>query len=619
MAALSCPNCGAVHEPSNPGIVVIVCDRCDSTLYLEDGVLRRGAKSIVGEPRSNVEVGAEGRVSGIGVRVVGRVRLRHGRGAWDEWYVVTADGRERWLVEDEKDYALEDALPGVPEGVHRGLQLGDPVVVAGVRFEVREIGDATCDGGEGQLPRRIAPGATFRYADLIEIGGNRVLTVEIDEDGSCEAFLGEAVDPGDVRFGDPGRPRLKRAVEASTISCAGCGAPFPLPKQGQTAKTATCPSCGAVLALDGAASRVLDHNTDEVGFHLDIGARGSLLDDVWEVVGRMRYVDDEGYWTHEYLCWSDTGGYLWLEYDNGHYSWTRPLERGLPVAALRSAGRGTKVTLEGVTYRLVGRGWSRLDYIDGALPWEATRGDQQKTWDLADPPALLSVEESPTELEVFRGAWLPAGAIEEAFGLGGRIERPWAVHFAQPNPWAGWRLAAFAALLVAAMNVFVAGIAGMWPGHEVVSFTIPSHALEGSEVDSQAFVLDPANGSVIGIRYDTQADNSWVYVDLELEDAVEDEAVGYVGNEVEFYHGYDDGYWSEGAQSATKWLRCPPKGTYLLSGGLEYDLPTPVRVTIVQGQMLSRYNLCLMLPFGLAGVLLLFGYFRFEHQRVEDA
>ncbi|MEZ4318055.1 MAG: DUF4178 domain-containing protein [Myxococcota bacterium] len=617
MRALECPNCGAVHAPSNPGIVVIVCDRCDSTLYLEDDVLRKGERSVVGEPRSDVVVGASGRVDGTGVEVIGRVRLSHRRGSWDEWYVRTADGSERWLVEDEKDYALEEPLDAVPQGAHAGLELGDPVYVDGTRFEVREVGDARIEGGEGQLPRRIQPGETVRYADLLEIGGWRVLNLEISADGEVEAFLGRAVDPSAVVFPKSARRAPDRGVTASTIACEGCGAPFTLPRQGDPARVAACPSCDAVLELEGAAGHVLDYNTTREPFQLEVGSKGVLLGETWEVVGRMKYVDDEGYATHEYLCWAEGAGYLWLEYDNGHYSWSRPLEQGIPAAALRSAGRGTRVTLGGVDYFLQGRGYSRLEYVDGALPWEARRGDEMKTWDLANAPDLLSVEEGPDELEVFRGAWIPPAEMAAAFGI--RIPRAHAVHFAQPNPWAGWRAAAFAALLVAALNLVVAGMATVYPGHDVVSFTIPASTTGSAEVESNPFVLDPSGGPIIGVRYDTQTDNSWVYIDLELADAVEDEAVGYLGHEVEYYHGYDDGAWTEGSQTKTAWMRTPTKGTYTLSGTLEYDRPTDVRVTVVQGQILSRYNLALAVPFGLLGVLLLFLFFRFEHQRAEDA
>jgi len=619
--ALECPNCGAVHEPSNPGIVVIVCDRCDSTLYLEDAVLRQGRESVVGEPRGNIAVGASGRVGKAGVEVIGRVRLSHSRGGWDEWYVRTADGQERWLIEDEKSYALEAALAAVPEGAHPAMELGDGVVVGGARFEVRELGEATCDGGEGQLPRVIQPGETYRFFDLIEIGGSRLLSIEFDPDGTGQAFVGKPIEAEQVRFKASERPTGMAVQRASTITCASCGAPFTLPEQGQAALTAGCPNCGAVLELDGAQSLVVGrtNHLEQQPFHLEIGARGELLEHTWEVVGRLQLRDDEGYWTHEYLLWSGEAGYLWLEYDGGHFSWSRKLEVGLPLGTLESARRGTRVTVGGTVFQLISRGDSKIVYVDGALPWAARIGDRQKNWNLAAPPELLSVEASENELEVFRGEWLCRGTIESAFGLGGLTERPWLIHFAQPNPWAPWRAAAFAALVIAAFNFVVVGIATVWPTHEVVSFTIPPTATGVQEVESNPFVLDPALGALMGVHYRTEVDNSWVYVDLELTDPVEDEALAWVGQELEYYYGYDDGNWSEGSRTKTQWMQVPEKGTYALSGTLEYDRSTPVKVVVVQGGMLSRYNAVLLVLFGAIGVVLLSSFFKFERARMEDA
>ncbi len=623
MPALACPNCGAVHEPSNPGIAVIVCDRCDSTLYLEEGVLRQGEKSIVGEPRSNIRIGASGRVGDVSVEVLGRVRIRHDRGGWDEWYVQTSSGTQRWLIEDEKRYALETTLDALPDGAHPQMGLGDGVYVDETPFEVRERGEAVCEGGEGQLPRRITPGEKLVYVDLVELGGTRVLTFEFEqtaEGWEGEGFLGENIPVEQIRFeGDrPPAGATGEVQSARSIECANCGAPVQLPKQGDPAKTTSCANCDAILEVDGAASIVLDFNPGKEKFALEVGDRGTLLEVEWEVVGRMKYVDDEGYWTHEYLLWSEGNGYLWLEYDCGHFSWSRPTGKGLPLASLRRAGRGTKVKFGDTTYSLMARGLSTLDYVDGALPWEARRTDQQKTWDLSNPPKLLSVEESTNELEVFEGEWLEAGTVEAAFGkTSGRS--PWTVHYAQPNPWASMRIAAFAALLVAALNVIMIGIATVWPSSSVVSFTIPASTTGVQSVESPPFTLDPADGPLIYVGYDTNVDNSWVWIDLELLDYESDTMMGAIGQEVGYYHGYDDGNWSEGSRSEGRWLKTPDAGQYVLSGTLEYDRPTAVTVDVRQGGMLSRYNCCLVPVFGGVGVLLLVLFFRFENQRREDA
>ena len=50
-----------------------MCEYCSSTLYREAEVLRAGKQSIVGEPRGNLAVGAQGRIGGLQLEIVGRV------------------------------------------------------------------------------------------------------------------------------------------------------------------------------------------------------------------------------------------------------------------------------------------------------------------------------------------------------------------------------------------------------------------------------------------------------------------------------------------------------------------------------------------------------------------
>ena len=74
---LSCPSCGAQHSLRNPGVVVVVCEYCKTTLYREEAALRAGVRSVVAEPRSNLRVGQTGRVMGTRVHLAGRVQFTH--------------------------------------------------------------------------------------------------------------------------------------------------------------------------------------------------------------------------------------------------------------------------------------------------------------------------------------------------------------------------------------------------------------------------------------------------------------------------------------------------------------------------------------------------------------
>ena len=91
---LRCPNCGGEHHLVNPGITMLVCDFCKTTVYWDaDAVAKLGRQSILPEADTRLFLHATGKLYGTGFSVVGHLRYDHGRGCWDEWYVQLDDGK----------------------------------------------------------------------------------------------------------------------------------------------------------------------------------------------------------------------------------------------------------------------------------------------------------------------------------------------------------------------------------------------------------------------------------------------------------------------------------------------------------------------------------------------
>jgi len=625
MSELSCPNCGAVQERTNPGIQVIVCDRCDSTLYDRDGVLAQGERSVVAEPRSDIVVGAEGRLANLSVEVIGRVQLAYAGGRWDEWYVRDREGRDLWLVEDERRYALEWSVEA-PQAITPELQIGDHVTLDGATFEVRETGPGRVEGGEGQLPRSFRPGEAIRYVDLAEIDGDRLLLVEFGDDGP-EAFEGRALAPEHVVFPPrPDRPPATDAPEASTITCANCGSGVFLPKQAERAVQATCTHCDSVLALDEAGTAVVTGQVKKSRLLLDVGDEGTVDGMKGEVIARMKWRDPEGYITQEFLLYCPDHGYVYLELDNGHLCYTRPVERGPSLNAVKLASYGQTVRHDGKDYKLRARGQQMLVYVDGALPYACEIGSVITSFDLADPPHYLSVEverrDEGAEVEIFEGEWLPDDGKTVDFG--DKALDAWdrhTVHIAQPNPWARRAGYVVGAALIAFLN-FLAVLATLGAsGAEIARFSVPSSAAGGQSVLSPPIEITENAGSVLTVSYHAPGvSNSWVWIDLDWVDPDSEQALGYVGREVGYYSGVEGGEsWSEGSRSSTKYLVAPPAGTYQLEASLEYDRPVSVEVVVRQGPYMSRWHLLPMFLFGGAAVVMAFLWVGFESKRKEEA
>jgi hypothetical protein len=611
-----------VVEPVNPGIVVLTCAHCDTLLYREADVLRAGTQSVVGEPRGPVALGAKGQVEGQQSEVLGRVRLSYDGGLWDEWYLGEGPTGSRWLVEDEKRYSLERAID-MPRGAHEGMALGDQLVVSHRNYEVREVGDAVVEGVEGQVPKKVEPGQVFRYVDLAELGGSGKLLLEFPPDGPGHAFAGRVVGLGSVRlYGGHQRAVVERveAPSADSIHCGQCGAPYSPPTKGEPPQTASCSFCDAVLHLDGAQARVVGHRPRTPAFDLEIGDSGLLLGVRWEVMGRTTWIDGEGYRSDEFLLWSEEQGYLWLEKDNGHYAYTKPAVQAPSIREIRTRSLGDRCTFDGRSLKLLAKGPARLSYVDGALPWLANVGDTYRFYDFAAAPHVASVELGETEMEAFVGQWLDGYAVLSAFKRSSRHRSSSDVHIGQPNPFRRYQVPGFVLFALGIVNLVLAGSAPLG-GREVARFTIPASATSESEAEeSDSFVIDESMGAVTTVTYSTHVDNSWVWVDLSLLDDESELEVGYTGQEVEYYHGYEGGEsWTEGNKTGQHSLLTPPPGTYFLEGELEYDIDTPVDVTVVVGGRLARYNLVLGLLFVVAGVMpVLLGSW-FEKRRLEDA
>lgn len=619
MAALSCPSCGATHEPRNPGITVIVCDNCDTTLYIEEDVVKAGKRAVVAEPKSGMAVGKSGRVGDQAVAIVGRAKFQHNEGSWDEWYVEFPGGDGGWLVEDGRSYTLERQLETLPEGASPHLKLGDILAVDGVDYEVRETGLATCVGAQGQLPRPIQPLAVYRYIDCSEVNGPRRLMFEFEEDGTGEGFVGEAISPEDLHIEGVEPPPLMGGREADTIRCAQCGSPVTIPPQGDPVETVTCGACDAVLQLTDTDNKVIGNRGNTPDFALEIGDSGELQGVTWEVVGRLQYYED-GYYTDEYLLFSDDdNGYLWLEYDEGHFVATRRAASGPSLDEVFSTRRKGKVTCGDKTYKMRGGGISTLIYVDGALPWAAHIGHKQEYVELIDPPNIFVVEGGGGQIEHFEGEWMPSKQVLAAFGRSDRYESPSEKHPLEPNGCAVWVPFALVGILFFMVNVCICLIPSS--SVELARVIVPATQF-GEVLYSEPFTV-PQGANILELKVESDIQEGGVYAQIQLVPADNpDDTVVVTGAEVYHYQGFEDGeYWTEADRKAGGTFRAPDPGVYTMALLTEGDKTTTranVQAQLIHSPRLMRYNCCVGSLGLIFGMLILLMWRSQESNRYED-
>src|SRR4051794_21060798 len=165
----SCPSCGAPVVFALGASLLAVCDHCGSAVARVGARVADYGKVADLIPTSSVlALGAEGHYEGApAFRLVGRLQLDWGQGAWDEWLLGFTDGTWAWLSEAQGrfHYMGQAALPPVPAfddlAVGQTVDLGAPGT-----FVVAEVRSARFAAAKGELPFAVAPGSEMRYADL---------------------------------------------------------------------------------------------------------------------------------------------------------------------------------------------------------------------------------------------------------------------------------------------------------------------------------------------------------------------------------------------------------------------------------------------------------------------
>lgn len=192
MRTFSCPSCGAQGAFHSAISVYAVCAYCQSMVMRQDvDVAAFGKMAELPPDMSPLQIGTAGTYDGTRFSLLGRVKTGWQDGVWNEWFMLTDDGRKGWLVEAQGCFAGCFELPMEADGqllINRDFaswqpKPGERVGAGGVSYTVVDIKEATCLGSEGELPYLANPG---RKALVVDLGDG--------EQGfaSLEIYRGEA-------------------------------------------------------------------------------------------------------------------------------------------------------------------------------------------------------------------------------------------------------------------------------------------------------------------------------------------------------------------------------------------------------------------------------------------
>ncbi|NIL97137.1 MAG: DUF4178 domain-containing protein, partial [Planctomycetales bacterium] len=186
-----------------------------------------------------------------------------------------------------------------------------------------------------------------------------------------------------------------------------------------------CPACGSTLDADDTASVLVVCSYCETSIILDqqvakvagkmsvlppatsklfVGATGQLLNRHFEILGRVRYGYEAGYWDEWYLRFDDDQGTAWISEDEGHLTLESFSHQETLASDFHSALPGDSLPIGQTTFHLDEKGTAVCEGAEGQLPFVVQQGEETPFFDLSTSDAFATVEfERDEGVRIFRG------------------------------------------------------------------------------------------------------------------------------------------------------------------------------------------------------------------------
>ena len=617
-----CPACGAQVLFRSAASVQVVCEYCLSTLVRHDLDLENlGKMAVLLADASPLQLGAEGRYRGEHFAVIGRIQLQYAQGLWNEWYVLFDSQRTAWLSEASGSFVmtfptpLTSAVPAFAE-----LHLNQQVRLLNQAFTISNIATATCIATAGELPNQISAGYAAPVVDL----SNATHFASLDySDGVPLLFLGEEIALEKLALTGL-RDELQTAVlQVKQFTCPSCGSALQFhPK---ATLSVACGNCASVIDVSNAAYKVLAQYDSQVKYtpRLSLGSTGKFRGVHYQIIGYMRRrvtVDGLPYEWSEYLLYSDKGSFRWLSEERGHWSFISPTTRKpIFMAGLTKQ----KIGFLGRNYVHFQNSTAVTTYVIGEFYWRVQARETVAISDFIAPPLMLSREQTAQEINWSISEYVQPADIAAAFKPEQPLPEPDGVAPNQPSPHLhierryGGAFAGFLLVLLVLQIGFVVSAQRQTIYHDQLNF----ESYAARSVTTPVFNLKSAHATNLAVRNQTSLDNNWLYLDMALVNV--DSGQRYVfGRELGYYHGWDEGAWSEGSAGDEVVLSSVPPGRYFMQVDAEMDVSSPsVSDNLILVQDVPNWSNFWLTLLGL-GIVPLIAWWRgnrFESQRWEQS
>lgn len=431
-----CPGCGAPVEFRSAQSTHAVCGYCQSTVVRDGEVLKRlGKMAELFDDHSLLQLGAAGRFDQRAFTLVGRLQYKYREGSWTEWVALFDDGTTGSLSEDNGAYVF--ALPvqnvrSLPAA--SALRVGLTTAIQGQAFTVASSESVALMSAQGELPHLPPLGQSFALVELRSRSDTdespRVLSLDYGSEPPS-ASLGRPVTLDELAITGL-KSESGKEEKGRQFACPNCGAAVSVTLD--QSRSVTCGQCNSLIDISAGVGGELRHaeQAEPVRPLIALGTVGQLEGGSWQVVGFQHRMGtepddpDEHFGWSEYLLYNARKGFCFLVDAEDGWSLVRPVT-GAP--ALARDGQSAKYL--GKTYALQYAYRAETTYVAGEFYWQVQRGQTTDNSDFASGPALLSREQTPSEVTWSAGEKLGSDTVAKAFRMTDRKEQ---LQRADPSP-----------------------------------------------------------------------------------------------------------------------------------------------------------------------------------------
>lgn len=189
-----------------------------------------------------------------------------------------------------------------------------------------------------------------------------------------------------------------------TLNCPSCGAQLEL--QYRHSRMVVCNYCSQTSYLNAGSTEAVGKKIvlADYGSVLSVGKRGKLNDKPFQVLGRLRFDYQDGFWD-EWLVWFDGSEFAdyWLQEDEGEFVLFSKKELQVEAPVFEKVKVGSLISVNSQAVFITEKSRATINGGEGELPFQVVPGEKADFVDGIAGGKPASLEYMPGQIEFNTG------------------------------------------------------------------------------------------------------------------------------------------------------------------------------------------------------------------------